>query len=554
MTKRLNILSENILYINNLGIDCIPKEAFEHPTLEHLDLSYNNIVELGKELSRLVHLKHLDLSNNKLQSLPNSIATLKHLEVLILSNNQLSNFPEVISKLTKLKVLKLKGNNIKTVPTSIEKLYQLELLDLGFNAIRDLPLELGNLPLLKELICTSNHFSVFPEVLLEMEQLDHLEKLDLHFRLKFPVDKLKQLYKVLRILKKRNASFEIKNAAFQIFMNKKYTGSIENIIPLLLINYVSFSQSIRNFIVEHFTGEIYEKSKIAVLGKTEWINKDMWPSEIDISNQISPLTTHIVVGKQISKLQLEYWHPKMAFISEKMLLAYLYPRQPAKWILEHQGKIIDLLLSEQNENISLALQIAKDNELLDKLLTELLMAYTSIDTGNFTLRNEMKAIFYRRMPDFDPVILPKSSFKFYTPNKSEQLIYQGIKNVTEQSPYWDGLKVAEYLFKKHKVAFSYILDYSSKEQEKQWFEQFIEGDIICLSPIKKLNELPTSITFFDKIKTISLKGCNFRKIPDPSLLNQLPNLELIDLRENPISFIPKGMYRLVSKFKILLTK
>ena len=58
-------------------------------------------------------------------------------------------------------------------------------LDLSFNPLQTLPMELATLRQLKTLICTSNRFASFPEVLLEMEQLTDLGKLDLEFRLRF---------------------------------------------------------------------------------------------------------------------------------------------------------------------------------------------------------------------------------------------------------------------------------------------------------------------------------------------------------------------------------
>ncbi len=552
--KKSDILPENILSLHNSGIKNIPEEVFKHTRLEKLDLSYNNISEIDDRIGSLNYLKHLDLSNNKLQFLPESISNLKKLEVLILSNNQLEVFPKIITKLHNLKTLKIKGNKIKELPEEIGTLRLLKQLDLGFNPLKKLPQALSVLTKLTELSCTSNHFSEFPSVLLEMEQLKHPEKLDLGFRLKLPLHRLRQLFKVLKHLKKQKASSEVKAAAFNIYMHNRYEGDPIFITPLLQINYVEFSQAIRNYLIEQYSSKIKEKSCIAILGKTDWVETEMHAQDVEISTEITSKTTHLIVGRQVTKQQIATIPKGLSYISEKMLLTCLNPKLPAEWLTEHRGKLTELLLSEQNENISLALQISRDNELLDSLLTELLIAYTYINTGNKTLRDEIKEIFYTRIPDFEKIILPNSSFSFFTSKKSENMIMQGIKNITHQTKCWDGMKIAHYLYKKHGAGYHYIMEYSTVLQEQKWLKQFAEGNEIRFSELKKLKQLPKSIILFNGIKTLNLRGCSFRRFPDTDILNRMPELERIDLQDNPISHIPSGLYSQVSKYKILLTK
>ena len=350
------------------------------------------------------------------------------------------------------------------------------------------------------------------------------------------------------------ATFESKKAAFQIFLEQDYKGERKHVIPLLLINYVEFAQVVRSYIVEHYTQKITANSKVAVLGKTEWIDLDALSTDLEITRKIKPTTTDVVIGRQITKQQIESLPDGLGFVSEKMLLAYLTPKQPAGWMNKHRCKLVDLLRSAQNENISLALQLAKDNELLDEMLTELLMAYTQIDSGNIVLRNELKAIFYLRIPNFEQLTLPSPSFKFYTPNKSEHAIFQGIKNITNQTPKWDGMSLANYLFEEYKVAYTYILAYSTMEVEKKWLEQFVKGETIYLGTLTKLKELPKSLILFPQLRVLNLEGCGFRKFPNVDLLFQLPNLEQIDLRKNPISFIPRALFEQIAPYNVLLTK
>jgi Leucine-rich repeat (LRR) protein len=554
ITDYFNILPQNTLEKSNLGTISIPEEVFEHSKLEKLDLSYNNIEELEERVGDLKYLKYLDLSNNKLEKLPNSFAKLQELEILTLSNNQCHLFPEVLLHLKKLRILKLKGNQMDEIPASIGELSQLERLDLSFNPIKELPIELRRLHNLKDLICVSNNFASFPEVLLEMEQLEQLGNLDLDFRLKLATQPLTLFYKVLRQLTKQKASLETKKAAFDVFLGGSYEGSQETIIPLLSINYVEFAQVVRAYLINNYTKPIQANSSIAVLGKTAWINLELLSTNLEITKNVETTTTHVVLGMKIKKQQLVSFSSGLVFLSEKMLLAHIFPKQPANWMEDHRGQLLDLLLSEQNENISLALQLAKDNKLLDEMLTELLIAYTYVSPGNTDLRNEIKEIFYLRIPNFEQLTLPSSTFSFYTATKSEQAICQGIKNVTEQSEKWDGLKLANYLFQKHQVAYTYIMGYSTIGQEKEWLNQFLVGDTISFGALDKLKELPKSLNLFSDLRVLNLEGCAFRKFPNVKLLGQLPNLQKIDFRNNPISFIPRALFAELSPYKILLTK
>ncbi|MBL4649957.1 MAG: leucine-rich repeat domain-containing protein [Aureispira sp.] len=548
---------KEIAYLHsNQELSAIPKDVLKQADLVYklLDLSYNKIGQLEDTIAELKVLKQLDLSNNQLKTLPDSFSALQNLEVLNLANNKLHTFPLVLTKLPKLKTLNLKGNLIQFLPPEIAKLQHLSLLEIGFNPLESLPQELATIQSLKTLICTSNRFAVFPAVLLEMEQLQDVKQLDLEFRLKLPNQRLDLFFKVLRHLKKQKANLKTKKAAFEILFTETCNQEKKDILPLLLVNYVAFSQVVRTYIVNNYSSSLTEGSIISILGATEWMDVEQLDDSTVLINEVSSSTTHIVLGRTISKQLLELLNEDLFFVSEKEVLAFFSPKQPADWLKEHHNKLLDLLRSNQNENIELALQLSKENELLDDMLTELLMAYTAVDAGNASLRSSIKEVFYRRIPDFEQLTLPSASFQFYTPNKTEHYIFQGIKNITNQTDCWDGLKIAHRLFKKYDVAYTYILEYSTVEEEERWLNQFVKGDSMTLSSLPKLSQLPKSIPCFMSIRRLNLRACNFRQFPDVDLLLQLPNLEEIDLRENPISFVPRDLFELISEYRIYLSK
>ncbi len=88
--------------------------------LQSLNLSYNYINEIPKEIGNLTNLQLLHLSNNQINEIPKEIGNLTNLQSLDLSRNQITEIPKKIGKLTNLKQLDLSGNPIKLFPKGFE--------------------------------------------------------------------------------------------------------------------------------------------------------------------------------------------------------------------------------------------------------------------------------------------------------------------------------------------------------------------------------------------------------------------------------------------------
>ena len=92
----------------------LPKMTIEEIlNLQELDLSYNQLKEIPKEIFTLTNLQKLGLSNNQLTEVPKEIFTLTNLQVLNLYNNQLTELPKEIGNLTNLQILYLYNNKLK---------------------------------------------------------------------------------------------------------------------------------------------------------------------------------------------------------------------------------------------------------------------------------------------------------------------------------------------------------------------------------------------------------------------------------------------------------
>ncbi|RVE69257.1 hypothetical protein OJAV_G00076050 [Oryzias javanicus] len=188
---------------NNLKNSGVPDDIFQLDDLSVLDLSYNQLTEIPRDLENsrnmlvlnlshnsidsipnqlfinLTDLLYLDLSDNKLDSLPPQMRRLVHLQTLVLNNNplmhaQLRQLPAMVA----LQTLHLRNTQRvqSNMPTSLEGLTQLADVDLSCNDLTRIPECLYSLSSLKRLNLSSNQIS---ELSLCIDQWNQLETLNL---------------------------------------------------------------------------------------------------------------------------------------------------------------------------------------------------------------------------------------------------------------------------------------------------------------------------------------------------------------------------------------
>uniref|UniRef100_A0AAV2J5L0 LRRNT domain-containing protein n=1 Tax=Knipowitschia caucasica TaxID=637954 RepID=A0AAV2J5L0_KNICA len=154
------------------------------PDLQHnirfLNLSFNSLHSLDRQLSHYAHLRTLDLSYNRLETLPSALPrslwdfrasgnhfrtldkndTAYHwnLKTLDLSGNELERIVFINNTLPGLQVLNLSYNRFWTVPTNMP--HHLEIVDLSHNfLVQILPGSLDRLAKLTRFFLHSNRFS-----------------------------------------------------------------------------------------------------------------------------------------------------------------------------------------------------------------------------------------------------------------------------------------------------------------------------------------------------------------------------------------------------------
>lgn len=155
----LSISSNRFLKYPNRGCESFPpqkdsvftslKSAMENPqSVRYLDLSFEKIEFLPKEMEALKNLKWLDLSGNKLKRFPKELYKLTKLEDLDLSDNQIQIWEPGISALSNLRKLDMKENQLKHIP---HELWSLNLVVVEFwkNPLSGIPSGFWNSPSLR---------------------------------------------------------------------------------------------------------------------------------------------------------------------------------------------------------------------------------------------------------------------------------------------------------------------------------------------------------------------------------------------------------------------
>lgn len=146
------------------------------PKRKTLKLNNRGLEEFPLEITELTHLEGLELYRNRLTALPAEIGRMKNLEYLAVSRNDLIDLGPGFGALTALRALDLRENRrLEKLPSQIGQLTQLEWLDAALCGLRSLPAELASCAAtLKRLDVLLNPFDEFPDVLLELPNLDHL--------------------------------------------------------------------------------------------------------------------------------------------------------------------------------------------------------------------------------------------------------------------------------------------------------------------------------------------------------------------------------------------
>ncbi len=152
----------------------VPKEIISMKSLVELRLSNNYLESIPGQIGEMEHLRVLHLTNNKLSTLPSTIVQLKNLAELAAEDNKITELPDKITLLFRMRILRLSRNLIEKLPAKIGKMAHLQVLEMNVNRLRDVPESLGGMHRLKRLLLNKNRIRSLPDSMARMTSLETL--------------------------------------------------------------------------------------------------------------------------------------------------------------------------------------------------------------------------------------------------------------------------------------------------------------------------------------------------------------------------------------------
>ncbi|CAF0907580.1 unnamed protein product [Adineta steineri] len=172
------------------NVDMIRNVCSSITTLQHFDVSKNDLKDLPSDLSSLIDLESLNCSHNQLTDITDSLEQLKHLKEVDLSFNLLTSIPNVIFTLKSLIRLNCEHNCITKIDNDLLNLKRLKFLVLDNNQLDLLQtIDFGQLKKLEYIHIAHNQLYRFPRGL---HRLHHLRNVNLSYNrlTTFPIDLL----------------------------------------------------------------------------------------------------------------------------------------------------------------------------------------------------------------------------------------------------------------------------------------------------------------------------------------------------------------------------
>ena len=520
--KILQLKSLKSLHINLCNLPAIPEGIQSLSHLEELSLIGNGLKMLPEEVGRLEYLKVLNISSNQLKVMPASIGNLKNLHYLNCDHNNFKLLPPEIGDLKSLEHFSVKANKLEALPDKIVGCTSLQFLDVSYNKITTLPNKLGNLSGLKEFHCLRNKLVSLP---VSLGKLVNLEKL------------------VLDENPLNWSTFSLQNTEFKRLMFKYLYAMIQSTPNAHLSDQLGlFPPALSENALKE--GDIVAKTGRVSL-KVKELKSQLEALGITYQSKFDKRVTHLVVGR-LPKISLEdLLDLEVTFISEAQLNEFIASKQaldPTKYLLQQDDeqttesihKLKGLLLSEDDQNVAIAVELIKAGGFPKELHTELFMTYKLVDDSK--VRKEIKPLLELYSSEKAKEAM-RQRLALFTEAMDEKKLRRNINKYTQNNEF-DGPKIARYFWDRHQKGILYLFSYGSKEQI---LDALPKGDTLDFTELG-INVLPEVFEELKQVKKICLKECDFVRFP--KVLFKMPWLEVLNLEHNYFEQLPKEMKKL----------
>lgn len=284
---------------------------------------------------------------------------------------------------------------------------------------------------------------------------------------------------------------------------------------------------------------IQKGSELVFVGNSQYlkfreVKERLQPFGVQCKIKVKETTTHVVLG-ELAKSDKGFLVHDVTIITPKQLNEEL-ERLEKPYLLEehedtedHVNGLRDLLLSGQDENIALALEIVKSGGFPKELLTDLLIVYKSQDFERKVREKLKKLLFIHVGMEGQTVVKKMKGLNEYS---TEKTLIEDLGKLARLVPEFDSVKIGEYMYDKYKVGRCFLMEHLPLEEGLEWVNRYVTGNELNLSD-SKFYRLPKTVAHLPELTSVNLRNCRFTTVP--AVLNKLPNLEKLDMSNNCLS-------------------
>ncbi|WP_348798559.1 leucine-rich repeat domain-containing protein [Flavobacterium adhaerens] len=545
------------IYIDETGLKSISPAVAQLKKLKQIQLLDNPLVEFPKELLDL-KLETVDLEFKRLAAFPAYLGRLGNLKKLILSSLKINKIPKEISHFKDLEDFCIKHGQVEEIDREIGSLSKLYSLQISDTALKSLPVEIDQLLKLRTLIiCENKQLTHLPESIFTLPLLERVEL----SKNGFPSTEAKKIFEeglnaktekrqlavFLALLQKNNeyvathGTFEDAFAALNSSVGMLRTNTllwIGNTVSTSLLDNPIVSGS-EVYIVGKFSKSLGDiKAEVQALGAT-------------VTNKISTKTTHILVGEKPGDILNKVTSSTIQWVTESNQNKIGVSENLQMDIAEDfpQEQILSLLLSSDDSNVSMAIELIREYNATSVFETELFISY-QYATDKKVKKEIEQLIKVFGSENLQTVLAGKYGFKSASEKKIEEYI-----NTFSEKAGLDKLKIAYTVFRKTQFkAFEYLLVHGTSAIKKEVLEASIDRNYDYYGEKNKVEEGQIYIVsdeiveLKDRIRKITWRGGKYKEFP--VYITELELLESLDISQSSFSKLPKEIANLSNLKKL----
>lgn len=548
------------------------------PDLENLTIQNSALAEFPAQIRKITNLKSLNLSNNNIKASPNWLAEMQALVSLEICDNPLESIafgpanqalqqikianaklpaiPDSIAHLANLRTLYLADNAIKTVSEGINSLHQLESFNILRNPLEAFPENLSGLRALKYIQFDKKWLETYPPALLQLPALTKVPK----YAKAHPATQ--EIPALARECCKKKIDKDFALYLLDLLTEKYDKVQTHPQARLFLcqtmnIALPSLHVKVIDLLTQQYSQPISKGATLAVVGTTQHnltqLKARLKTLGIDYSPKITAKVTHIVLGK----------NPKTEASTAANTSAQLMPPQTltdflngadTPYLLDaapdnsNSQNLSEMLLSDEPDNINVALQILQGGGVPNELITDLLLVL--FNTNDAKIRQKARKL----LEEYGPASLLPAYTKTAAP---ERFVFQ-MRDVVKFDKYFDTVvsshqldaaKILAFLRRTisprsygHNVILARQLSLLPLHEAQQAIAATIKDNNLDLAQFDIANLDPKIFLYRETINntlSISIRYTKLKQFPD--FIAQYTNLMTLDISNNKLTTLPDSL-------------